>query len=82
MALGLDMRSRSFLLDAEIRAAVQESRLGDLRMNDHNASRNSEKIDNTLDVFEYLLFCFITFGHLRRQPPAAGRKQSFKGVTD
>ena len=44
--------------------------------------RDLEKLPNTLDVFEYLLLRFIAFGHVRRQPLAAGRKQSFKGVAD
>jgi hypothetical protein len=47
-----------------------------------NAIRDSEKLPNTLDVFEYLLFRFIAFGHVCRQPLAAGRKQSFKRVAD
>ncbi|MFZ1149558.1 MAG: hypothetical protein WAR76_07460 [Xanthobacteraceae bacterium] len=52
------------------------------RPNDQNVGRDSEKIHDTLDVFEYLLFRFIAFCHRCRQPPAAGRKQSFKGVAD
>jgi len=42
----------------------------------------SEKVHNRLDEFEHLLLRFIAFGHVRRQPLAAGRKQSFKGVAD
>jgi hypothetical protein len=45
-------------------------------------SADSDKIHNRLDVFEYLLFGFITFGCVCRQPSAAGRKQPFKGVAD
>src|SRR5690242_7702515 len=43
---------------------------------------SSDKIQDSLDLFEDLLFRFIAFGGLRRQPPAAGRKQVFKGVAD
>jgi hypothetical protein len=42
----------------------------------------SEKVHNRLDEFEHLLLRFIAFGHVRRQPLAAGRKQPFKGVAD
>ena len=38
-------------------------------------SGNSEKLRKTLDVFEYWLLRFRAFGHVRLQPPAAGRKQ-------
>src|SRR6516164_6452783 len=37
-------------------------------------SADSDKIHNTLDVFEYLLFRLIAFGRLRRQPMTAGRQ--------
>ena len=45
-------------------------------------SGDSEKLRNTLDVFEYWLLRFRAFGHVRLQPPAAGRKQSVNGVAD
>ena len=45
-------------------------------------SASLDKIHNALDVFEDLLFRFIAFGGLCRQPSAAGRKQLFKGVAD
>jgi hypothetical protein len=43
---------------------------------------SSEKLANAFDEFEHLLPRCIAFGHIRRQPQAAGRKQSFKGVVD
>jgi hypothetical protein len=42
----------------------------------------SEKLANTFDVFEYLLPGLIAFSRFRCQPPVAGQKQLFKGVTD
>jgi hypothetical protein len=42
----------------------------------------SEKVHNRLDEFEHLLLRFIAFGHVRRQPLAAGPKQSFKCLAD
>jgi hypothetical protein len=45
-------------------------------------SASLDKIHNALDVFEDLLFRFIAFGGLCRQPSAAGRKQVFKGIAD
>src|SRR5215470_17697818 len=49
---------------------------------DTDPSADLDKIHNTLDVLEDLLFRFIAFGGLRRQPSAAGRKQVFKGAAD
>ena len=49
---------------------------------DTDPSADLDKIHNTLDVLEDLLFRFIAFGGLCRQPSAAGRKQVFKGVAD
>jgi hypothetical protein len=40
----------------------------------------SEKVHNRLDEFEHLLFRFIAFGRVRRQPLAAGRQQPFEGI--
>src|SRR6516162_6650647 len=37
-------------------------------------SADSDKIHNTLDVFEHLLFRLIAFGRLRRQPMTADRQ--------
>jgi hypothetical protein len=42
----------------------------------------SEKLHNMLDEFEYLLLGFAAFGHLRCQPPVAGRTQPFKSLAD
>jgi len=36
------------------------------KLGSQNAIRDSEKLPNTLDVFEYLLLRFIAFGHVRR----------------
>lgn len=45
-------------------------------------SADLDKIHDALDVLQDLLFRFVAFGGLRRQPSAAGRKQVFKGVAD
>jgi hypothetical protein len=42
----------------------------------------SEKLADTLDLFEHLLPSWIAFSHVRCQPLAAGRKQLVKGGTD
>lgn len=51
------------------------------RIRDSSGS-DSEKLHNPFDEFVYWLLRFIAFGHLRRRPPAAGRKQPFKGLAD
>jgi hypothetical protein len=45
-------------------------------------SGDSQKVHNRLDEFEHPLPRFIAFGRVRRQPLAAGPKQSFKCLAD